>query len=167
MSANAKNANPLKFADEASFIHRSMDKNSRSDYTYIDAPRLNGDPDAVVLAAPTPDRERTGDTTYAHNIGVWYTSVAKKWAIYNQDQLAMSSGETFEVTVPRPRESFVRRATPSNTTSNSTYLDNPLTNGDPAVVLSVTQNWNPGGRGVYNDHALGVHYAGYAKRCDP
>ncbi len=151
--------------EKASFVHRSTDKNSRSDYTYIDDPRLNGDPNAVVLAAPTPDRERTGTTTYAHNIGVWYTPVANKWAIYNQDQVAMSSGETFEVAVPRAREAFVHSASPSNTVGNATYLDDPLTNGKAEAEVSVTQNWNPGGGGgVYNDHPVGALYDGDVDR---
>jgi hypothetical protein len=65
----------------------------------------------------------------------------------------------FEVVVPPASQSFVHQAVPGNTISNSTYLDNPLTNGEPNAALSVTQNWNPGGgSGVYNDHPIGVVY---------
>jgi hypothetical protein len=54
---------------------------------------------------------------------------------------------------------FVHRAAPGNISANSTYLDNDLINGDPNVVLYITQNWNPGGGdGTYNDHAIGVWY---------
>lgn len=54
---------------------------------------------------------------------------------------------------------FVHRATPENISANSTYLDEPLANGNPDAVVSATQNWNPGGRsGTYNDHAIGVWY---------
>ena len=54
---------------------------------------------------------------------------------------------------------FVHRATPENISQNSTYLDNPLTNDDPNVILYVTQNWNPGGgSGNYNNHPIGVWY---------
>jgi hypothetical protein len=54
---------------------------------------------------------------------------------------------------------FVHRATPENLSENSTYLDNPRTNGDPNVVLYVTQNFNPGGEGgTYNEHPIGVWY---------
>lgn len=54
---------------------------------------------------------------------------------------------------------FVHRATPENLSENSTYLDNPRTNGDPNVVLYVTQNWNPEGNvGIYNEHPIGVWY---------
>jgi hypothetical protein len=54
---------------------------------------------------------------------------------------------------------FIHRATPENISQNSTYLDNPLTNDDPNIVLYVTQNWNPGGgAGTYNAHPIGVWY---------
>ena len=54
---------------------------------------------------------------------------------------------------------FVHRATPENISANSTYLDNPLTNNNPNVILYVTQNFNPEGKGgTYNDHPIGVWY---------
>jgi len=60
---------------------------------------------------------------------------------------------------------FVHRATPENISANSTYLDNPLINDDPNVVLYVTQNWNPGGdAGTYNDHPIGVWYDSSTQR---
>jgi hypothetical protein len=54
---------------------------------------------------------------------------------------------------------FVHRATGDTISANSTFIDNPLTNGNPDAVLIVTQNWNPGGGGgTYNDHEIGVWY---------
>jgi hypothetical protein len=54
---------------------------------------------------------------------------------------------------------FIHHATPENTSGNSTYLHSPPTDGNPNVVLVVTQNWNPGGsHGKYNDHPIGVWY---------
>lgn len=61
--------------------------------------------------------------------------------------------------------SFVHRSTLENSSENSTYLDDPLTNGNPDAFVSVTQNWNPGGEGdTYNDHAIGVWYDSGARR---
>ena len=61
--------------------------------------------------------------------------------------------------LPPASESFVHRAELANTEGNATYLDDPLTNGKAGAVVSVTQNWNlGGGRGVYNDHPVGVLY---------
>ena len=83
----------------------------------------------------------------------------KKWAIFNQDRAPVPAGSTFEVVVPRESLSFVHRATQENTFKNGTYIDVPLTNGKPEVVVSVTQSWNPGGGiGVYNDHPVENRY---------
>lgn len=77
----------------------------------------------------------------------------------NQDEAAQSNQDE-----PAPDEAavdavFVHRATPENIDFNSTYLDDPLTNGNPDVILYVTQNWNPGGgSGTYNNHPIGVWY---------
>lgn len=155
-----KNADLDKPAEEVSFVHNATDENSRGDYTYINDPSINGDANAIVFVAPGADRENAGDATYDHNIGVWYEGVnEKKWAIFNQNRAAIPGGAVFEVVVPPASQSFVHQAVPGNTISNSTYLDNPLTNGESNAGLSVTQNWNPGGgRGVYNDHPISVVY---------
>jgi hypothetical protein len=139
-------------AGGVSYVHRATDGNSRGDYTYLGDPRINGDPDAVVLASPTgPYDER--------NIGVWYEPGEQKWAIFNQDRTAVPDGSTFEVVLPPTSERFVHYAALLNIVGNATYLDNPLTDGEPEAEVSVTQNWNPGGgNGVYNDHPVGVLY---------
>jgi len=158
MTDDAENANPDQPADETSFVHRATDENSRGDYTYISNPSIDGDANAVVLVVPSPDRG--GGASYDHNIGVWYEFPdKKKWAIFNQDRAAVPAGSTFEIVVPRGPDSFVHHAGRLNTAGNRTYLDDPLTNGHPDAVVSVTQNWNPGGgRGVYNNHPVGVLY---------
>jgi hypothetical protein len=162
-SGDSKDSNGIAY--KASFIHRATEENSRGDYTYIGDPSINGDSDAVVIASPTSDQEDIGTSTYKHNVGVWYEAGAKKWAIFNQDRVAVPAGATFEVEVPQASATFVHRSGPLNTAGNYTYLDNQLTNGEPDAVLSVTQNWNPGGGGgVYNDHPVGVVYDAKLKK---
>ncbi len=152
-------ATPAEQAMDTAFVHRATPENSRGDYTYLSDPSIDGDPNAVVLATPTPDRASTGDGTYDHNIGVWYEPQARQWAIFNQDRAPVAGGTTFQVVVPGGPEKFVHRAGPENIEENSTYLDDPLVNGRPEVVLSVTQNWNPGGgNGIYNNHPVGIRY---------
>ena len=146
-------------AMDSAFVHRSDEKNSRGDYTYLSNPTIDGDPNAVVLVMPIPDQESTGDGIYDHNVGVWYEPQAQRWAIFNQDLAAVPSGTTFQVIVPGGPEKIVHRAESGNIDENSTYLDDPLVNGKPGAILSVTQNWNPGGgSGTYNDHPVDVRY---------
>ena len=54
---------------------------------------------------------------------------------------------------------FVHIATASNTIQNYTDIDHPSTNGHPGVLILVTPNWSPAGKGdIYNDHPIGVWY---------
>ena len=143
----------------ASFVHTATDENSRGDYTYLAHPRIDGDPDAVVLAVPSPGRGEQAGAAYGHNIGVWYEPAKERWAIFNQDLTAVPAGSAFEVVVPPADRGFVHRAALLNTVGNATYLDDPLLNGERGAEVSVAQNWNPGGgAGVYNDHPVGVLY---------
>ena len=142
-----------------SFVHRATDENSRGDYTYLSDPAIDGDPDAVVTVSVSADRGSDGGATYGHIIGVWYEAGAQKWAIFNQDRSAVPAGAAFRVVLPPAPESFVHRAELDNTVGNATFLDDPLTDGKADAVVSVTQNWNPGGgTGIYNDHPVGVFY---------
>jgi hypothetical protein len=159
----AAGGTPPNDVDAGPFVHTADDGNSRGDYTYFSDPRIDGDPDAVVLAAPSPGRGEQVGAAYGRNIGVWYEPEREKWAIFNQDMAAVPAGATFEVAVPPADQGFVHRAAQENTAGNATYLDDPLTNGRPDAEVSVTQNWNPGGGvGVYNGHPVGVRYDGDA-----
>jgi hypothetical protein len=153
-SENPSDSSPL-----ASFVHRATDGNSRGDYTVVSDPSLNGHPNAILLASLPSDREDAETASYDRNIGVWYAGNAQRWAIFNQDRSPIPAGTTFEVVVPQETAGFIHRADLVNTVENYTYLDNQLTNGNPDAVLSVTQNWNPGGgAGVYNDHPIEATY---------
>ena len=147
---------PEGSVEGASFIHETTRANSRGDYTYISDPGIDGDPNAVVIARPAPDQP---GPAYDHNVGVWYESGAEQWAIFNQDRTPVPVGTAFEVVLPPESASFVHEAALLNIIGNSTYLDDGLTNGEPEAVVSVTQNWNPGGGdGVYNDHPVATFY---------
>ncbi len=145
--------------DETRFVHRAGSENIVDNSTYIDDPLTNGDPNAFILVTQTwEDRDNASDNT--HEIGVWYDRYrGGKWAIFNQDLAPMSESATFRVVVLKGPEKIVQRAMLSNTVGNSTYIDSPLTDGHPKAVLSVTQNWNPGGGdGTYNDNPVRVRY---------
>ena len=150
---------------EAVFVQRATPRNILLNSTYLDHPSINGDPNAFILvrraSEPGADSENN-----AHQIGVWNDARGGgRWAIFNQHRASMAVGATFEVVVMEGPNTIVHRATPQNTVGNSTYVDDPLTNGNPHAVLTATQNWNPGGKGsTYNDHPVGVRYDPDEKR---
>lgn len=146
-------------AEESTFIHTASENNSRGDYTYLTHAAIDGDPNAIVMAKLQKPRS-AGSYSYDHNIGVWYDFVDReKWAVFNQDRAAVPAEAAFEIYIPPASESFVHHADDANIVGSSTYLDNPLTNGEPEADVAITQNWNPGGGvGVYNDHSVGIRY---------
>lgn len=145
--------------NETSFVHRATENNSRGDFTYISDASIDGNANAVVLVRLGKERDGDEATSYGHNIGVWYEGEARLWAIFNQDLAPVPAGTTFKVVVSQASEGFVHRATPSNTVGDATYLNDPLTNGEPDSAVRATQNWNPGGGGgIYNDHPVAVFY---------
>jgi hypothetical protein len=151
---------------EAVFVHRATPQNILLNSTYLDHPSTNGDPNAFILvkrlSEPGGDAENN-----AHEIGVWYDAGRRggRWAIFNQHRAPMAVGASFEVVVMEGPNTILHRATSQNTVANSTYLDDPLTNGNPNARLRVTQNWNPGGVGdTYNDHPVGVRYDAEEKK---
>jgi hypothetical protein len=141
------------------FVQRATPDNILLNSTYLDHPSINSNPKAFILvkrlSEPGGDAENN-----AHQIGVWYDARSEgRWAIFNQHRAPMAVGATFEVVVMEGLNTIVHRATPHNTVGNSTYIDDSLTNGNPDAILTVTQNWNPGGVGnTYNDHPVGVRY---------
>lgn len=142
----------------ATFVHRSTKGNTSANSTFLDNPLTNDNPNAVLLVTQVSG-SKGSDEEYTHEIGVWYYARGGKWAIYNQDHAPMPAGEVFNVIVLKGSGNAIHRATSGNTNGDTTYIDDNLTNDAPNAIVSVTQNWNPGGGpGVYNDHPIAVHY---------
>jgi len=85
----------------AAFIHRATAANISGNYTIIDHPHSNGDPNAVLIVTPNWNPGGVTPNTYNnHSIGVYYSS--GKWRIFNQDQLAMPENAAFNVLIIKP-----------------------------------------------------------------
>jgi hypothetical protein len=145
------------------FVHRSAPDNIVRNSTYIDHPATNENPEAILLV--TQSRKSEDGVTNAHPIGVWYDAYrGGRWAVFNQDLAPIPEDVEFNVVVEEADKgggsgAVIHRAGPANTVDNATYLEHPATNGNPEAVLSVTQNWNPGGgSGLYNVHPVGTRY---------
>ena len=145
----------------ARFVHTATAANINGHYTYVDHPLTNDNPNAIVLVTQNWNPGGVGGTYNDHPIGVWYSSSAKKWAVFNQDFAAMPTGTAFNVLIPATgADVFVHTATAANIDDNYTVIDHPLTNENPNAIVFVTQNYNPGGLGgKYNDQPIGVLYS--------
>jgi hypothetical protein len=143
------------------FLHVSTPNNVVGNWTYIDHPLTNGDPNAILLVTKNGNAGGSwSGTINEHLIGVWYDTFEQKWAVFNQDGVSMPVGSDYNVLIPDATTGvFVHQATVGNINGHWTYIDHPLANGNPDALLFITQNWNPGGTGgTYNDHPVGVWY---------
>ena len=144
------------------FVHQATAANISGNYTVIDHPLINGNPNAIVFVTPNYNPGGGGGTHNDHNIGIWYNSSRQKWAIFNQDGAAMPVNAAFNVLVLVPQSDvFVHKATSANIFLNYSLIDHTLSNADPNAIVFVTSNWNPGGSssGIYNNQNIGVWYS--------
>ena len=144
------------------FVHQATAANISGNYTVIDHPLINGNPNAIVFVTPNWNPGNVGGTYNNHNIGIWYSSSQQKWAIFNQDLAAMPVNAAFNVLVLVPQSDvFVHKATSANIFLNYSLIDHTLSNADPNAIVFVTSNWNPGGSssGIYNNQNIGVWYS--------
>ena len=142
------------------FVLTAVADNISNNWVYIDNPLTNNNPNAIVFATSNWNPGGVGGTYNNHEIGVWYDATVKKWAVYNQDRVAMPVGASFNVAIiPASTSVFVQTASAANISSDGTFIDNPLTNNHLNVNLIVTANYNPAGSsGTYNNHPIGVWY---------
>lgn len=154
----------LPGADFNSWAHVSSLNNITKNYTFIDHPSLNGNPNAKLFVSKLFSSDGSLGKLGNHTVGVFYSITEKKWAIYNQDKVNMEEGMTFSVVFEGKtiHNTFVHKADPGNTNGHITIIDDPACNGNPNVKILITQNYNPNGSitGVYNDHEVGVYYNG-------
>lgn len=147
--------------DTGAFVHRAVAGNITGQITALDHPLLNDNPYAVIFATPnrTP-ADGAGSVNNNHHIGVYYDG--GRWRVFNQDFATMPTNAGFNILAPSPGVNvFIHRATAANITEHTTAIDHPLTNNNPNARLLVTPNWKAdSGTGVYNDHPIGVYYAG-------
>jgi len=144
---------------ETTFLHTASGSNILDNYTSMDNPILNGNPNAVVMVTPNYGPNQVYDN---HAIGVFYDG--NRWAVFNQDRAALPGGAAFNVhawSVPSSTV-LVHNATAANTKTNRTGVDNPNLAGKTGAFVWETPNWSPpnGAGMVYNDHATGVYYNG-------
>jgi hypothetical protein len=150
------------------FVYVTSSANTSGDSSYIVNGATNSQPNDVVFATPNYDaNDICGCLFESAPLGVWYNNSLHEWAVFREDGGAMPAGEAYNVlAVPSNNVGtsvFVQTSTGANTSGDSTFINNPLTNGQPSARLEVTQNWDPGGvGGAFNNHNVGVWYDTFA-----
>ena len=136
---------------DSAFLHTTTASNiSGGNYTTIDNPLTNNNPDAKLLVQHVYKTSRQNT-----NLGVWYSSSSSKWTIFTEDNSVMTAGKDFNVWLLDDNKSFVHQIdTTGVTNAFYSYIDNPFTNNNPDAKILVTAVL-----GNYFDHVIGVWYS--------
>ena len=83
------------------FVHKATAANIILNWTDINNPLTNNNPNAIVLVTPNWNPDGGSDGVYDNaSIGVWYDYSNNKWSIFNQDKSAMPVNASFNVLIP-------------------------------------------------------------------
>lgn len=77
------------------YTHTSTSVSVSGDSTLLSAPAVSGN--TLVVVTPNYNPGGVGGAYHNHNIGAWYSGLAQKWYIFNQDSASMSVGHSFNV----------------------------------------------------------------------
>jgi hypothetical protein len=137
------------------FIHGTTVLNTQLNYTVVDHPLTNGQPDARLFVTPNWSPGGVSGERFANFLGVYYDDSLEKWIIFNQDYDSMPIGTAFNILVPEPDPGvFTLVTTVTNTWSSRVEIDHPLANHNPHALLFVTQGFHES----TNNQQVGVVY---------
>lgn len=113
----------LVFAQSKMIMHTATAENTFSDFSEIDHPDLNGNPNAGIIVTHNWNGMGTSGVYNDHVTGVWYDSVSAKWCVFNQDSSPMVIGSKYNVLIGDPENFFIHTANSSNIEDGySTFL---------------------------------------------
>lgn len=141
--------------DMNTFVHKSDANNTAFDYTTIDNPLINNNPNAVFLVNDLYKSKYNLKIT-----GVYYNQSSQRWRIFNMDGSDMEENLSFSIVVSKngmPYGAAFHTATAQNIIDNRTALDIPAINNNPDALVFVSQVWKAGG--AKNNNHVGVYYA--------
>lgn len=149
----------------SSWVHTATKDNISNNYTLIDHPKFNGNPNVQLFVSHMFNPGGEGNNYHNHQVGVFYSIVEKKWGIYNEGLDAMSPGAAFNVVFVNASSDltrFTHIAKGENTSGHITVLDNDKLNNNPNAKIIIAHMYNPSGAlsSKYNDHPIGVYYNG-------
>jgi hypothetical protein len=128
--------------------------------TLINNPTLNGNPNASFLVSQNWNPGGSGGVYNNHAIGVWYSYVYQEWTIYNEDKASLPIGASFDVlNTTRGNNSFTQVATNSNTSGDSTCMNNSELNSNPNALAFIVHNF--GTSGPYMTDVTAVWYSSW------
>ena len=138
------------------YIHTTTVANDIEEYTTLDAPELNGKPDALAFVTHNWNPGGVGGTYFDHAIGVYYQS--GHWYVRNQDLATMPAGVDFNIVIASLGSTNAFRAVLDSVAASALRLDHPQLDDNPCAAPLVTRNATTSSN--VNDVPYGLRYVG-------
>lgn len=130
---------------------------SGNSWTYINSPATDANPKASLQVSQLWEGVYNPNT-----VGVFYSSSAGRWAVFNEDGATMPANASFNVMVGATKSGggvVALQTANAKNADGGTQINSKTTNGDPNAVVFVTPNYNPKGKGgTYDLSEPGVYY---------
>lgn len=150
-------------AHGTAFQHIS-DTSYSYNFTPIDNPAANGNPAALLFVRHTWIGSVAATALYdSVPVGVSYNSVTGKWNINHENMALLKPNTAYNVFVADTTggRAFVHTTVAADTSSDVSYIHNPLIDGDSNAIIIITQNATiPGAPTVFDSIPVGVYYNG-------
>ena len=152
----------------AVYFEESDLSNTAFERVYLNVP--DSDPNAIYFVSPTQTFNSmfSAQTLNGNPIGVMFDNEQNNWVIFNENKAAMPLGTGFSVYTRAATSNVFKMVAGQNgnlAVTDTAYINNPYTNGNPNALVWVTQNFNthPGSfpgeyGGDLNPHNVGVKY---------
>jgi hypothetical protein len=137
------------------FVWTANPGNIQGDYTIIENPTTDNNPDAILIVTPRWPPNNVYDD---HAIGVWYYS--GHWTIFHQDTTAIPSGASYNVKVFSSGSGgvFQWTASAATITGNYTKLTGAIIPDGASARLLVTPVYTSSD--IYDNHPIGTWWNG-------
>lgn len=95
----------VSYNPDISFVHQATASTITGNYTEIDHPLLNGNPDAVFVLNHVFDHPDATNSMVGcnHTLGTWYKSSTSRWTIFTEDAAAFPVNAAFSVALQLPQ----------------------------------------------------------------
>jgi len=124
---------PKGNTDYEHLVHTVDGNNTSNQWTYLNDPDLNNNPDAIIFITQVWNPGGTANGVYNnHNVGVQYKS-NNRWCIYNEDGANLPLGASFNVIFFKNNSIGIDEV--SLSTENVKVFPNPATSGNNISVL--------------------------------
>ena len=134
-------------AGDICFLHEATAANTTNNWSVIDHPALNNNPNAIILVT----HNINGDGSFQRNdkvTGVYYSNTTQKWAVFNEDISGLAVGTSYNIYVKGTEGKAIRVTKPSGATFWF-HVDDPILNNNENAHPIITNNWMP--NNVFNN----------------